>query len=311
MITALLMVGFGMLLLVGGGEALLRGAVGLAQLAKLTPAVIGLTVVAAGTSVPELAVSLVAAWEGQQAVAVGNVVGSNIFNIAAILGLTALLRPFIVGRDTIKIEFPFLAFVTALCIALCYDGEVSRSDGLLFIALYCGFTAYLVTLVRRRVSGESTAGPESAPPPYLCAIYLTIGIALLAYGASITVDGAVRLGRLLGMSEHIIGLTIVAIGTSLPEVVTSLVSAFRGRADVAIGNVIGSNLFNILMVLGLSSAISPLHVPSEIIRSDVWWMLGITLVLLPIIVTGRKISRPEGAFLLCVYLVYLGMLVAS
>ena len=316
MFFATLLIVMGLALLVVGGEVLLRGAVGVATLLRLTPAVIGLTVVAAGTSVPELAVSAIAAYQGSTDIAVGNVVGSNIFNICFILGLGAIIRPLAITGNTIRLEYPVLALVTLLCIVLAYDGTVNRLDALLLLAIYPCFTAYLVRLVRRQMNEvelrefgtevkELTETMQQKPRAWLSALFIVAGVTLLGLGAQATVTGAVQLARLIGMSERVIGLTIVAAGTGLPEVVTSLVSSIRGRDDVAIGNVIGSNLFNILMILGGSAMVNPLPVPPQTVASDNWWMLGATMFLFPVIFSGRRINRVEGTLFLIVYGVYL------
>lgn len=259
----------GLILLVAGGETLLRGAVGLATLLRLTPAVIGLTVVAAGTSVPELAVSAIAALKGSADITVGNVVGSNIFNIAFILGLSALVRPLVITGNTIKLEYPVMALVTLMCIAVSHDGMINAIDAALFLAVYLGFTVYMVSLVRQQMTateatdmktevqkmtpgaappdaaspgakpsgaappgapspGAAAPGAASRPNPWVCFGLLGGGVALLGAGAHATVTGAVDLARILGWSERVIGLTIVAGGTGLPEAVTSLVSTYRG-----------------------------------------------------------------------------------
>ncbi len=321
MVWSLAFIVFGLVLLVLGGEILLRGAVGLATLLRLTPAVIGLTVVAAGTSVPELAVSAVAALQGSTDISVANVVGSNIFNIAFILGLSALIRPLVISGNTIKLEYPIRALVTLMCLAVCQDGEINWVDAMLFVAVYVGFTAYLVALVRKQVTAaeakefagevkELAAVDHSPPRAWVSICLVAAGIVLLAGGAQATVAGAVEVARILGLSERVIGLTIVAGGTGLPEVVTSLVSSYRGRDDVAIGNVIGSNLFNILGVLGISAFILPLPVDPAIVASDNWWMLAVTLLLFPMMYTGMRINRWEGAALLAVYAVYLSLLLS-
>jgi cation:H+ antiporter len=311
----------GLALLVAGGEALLRGAVGLATLLRLTPAVIGLTVVAAGTSVPELAVSGIAAYQGKADIAVANVVGSNIFNITFIIGLCALIRPLAITGNTIKLEYPVLALVTLLCLVIAQDGAIHRLDAVLFLVAYAAFTAYLVSLVREQVTAaearelkaevaELTPAP-ARPRAWVCLALVAAGVTLLGGGAHATVTGAAGVARLLGWSERVIGLTIVSAGTGLPEVVASLVSTVRGRSDVAIGNVIGSNLFNILAILGLSALASPLPVQAELVSSDCWWMLGVTLLLFPVMYTGLRVNRWEGGVLLAVYVVYLGLLLAS
>ncbi|WP_435007803.1 calcium/sodium antiporter [Tundrisphaera lichenicola] len=311
----------GLLLLVLGGELLLRGAVGLATLAKVTPAVIGLTVVAAGTSVPELAVSVIAALRGSSDIAVGNIVGSNLFNIAFIIGLAGMIRPLAITGNTIKLEYPVVALVTLLYVVVATDGRISRLDGGLFLAIYVGFTAYLVTLVRSQMNAseveefqgevkEMTTPNPTTPRAWLSIGLTAVGTLLLVLGANATVSGASDVGRALGLSERIIGLTIVAAGTGLPEVVTSLVSSYRGRDDVAIGNVLGSNLFNILGTLGINALIAPIGIPRATIASDNWWLLAVTLLLFPIIFTGRRVARGEGALLLVTYLIYLGATLA-
>jgi cation:H+ antiporter len=318
MLLSVGLITLGLLLLLAGGEALLRGAVGLATFLRLTPAVIGLTVVAAGTSVPELAVSGIAAYQDKVDIAVGNVVGSNIFNITVIIGLCALIRPLSIIGNTIKLEYPVLTLVTLLCLVIVQDGQVNRLDAALCLAVYVGFTAYLVSLVRRQVT-ESEAGALRAQVTELTVdkrrhrawssiALVAAGAILLAGGAHATVTGAADLARRIGWSERVIGLTIVSVGTGLPEVVASLVSSVRGRSDIAIGNVIGSNLFNILGILGISALVAPLSIQQDLIDSDCWWMLGVTLLLFPIMLTGLRISRWEGGLLLIVYGTYLGVL---
>jgi cation:H+ antiporter len=313
--VASLLVVIGLALLALGGEVLLRGAVGLAARLRLSPAIIGLTVVAAGTSVPELAVSVLASVSGQTDLAVGNVVGSNIFNVLVIVGLSALVRALAIGGNTIRLEYPVLVLVTLMSLALTQDGTVNRLDAVLLLSVYVGFTAYMVSLVRGQMNAvevqEYSAEVQDLQTPsdrsgLARLIGLVIGgIALLGAGAQATVTGAVALATGFGVPERVIGLTIVAAGTSLPEVVTSLVSVARGRDDVALGNVIGSNLFNILFILGLSSAIAPLSVHPTILSSDNWWMLGATLLLFPMMLSGARVTRLEGAGLLAMYGIYL------
>lgn len=321
MLLSLAFVAIGLVFLIAGGESLLRGAVGLATLARLTPAIIGLTVVAAGTSVPELAVSAIAAFQGKVDITVGNVVGSNIFNIAFILGLAALVRPLVISGNTIKLEYPVLAIVTLLCVAVCDHGAVHRLDAVLFLVIYVAFTTYVVSLVRGQLtaaeSKQFTAetqdlGQQASRPPRLLpsAALVVVGVVLLTGGAHATVVGAVEIGRFFGLTERVIGLTIIAAGTGLPEVVTSLVSSIRGRDDVAIGNVVGSNLFNILGILGINGLIAPLPIALEIASFDNWWMLGVTALLFPLMFTGMRISRLEGAGLMTVYAVYMATLLS-
>ena len=321
MLTSVLLIAIGIVLLVLGGESMLRGAVGLATILRLTPAVIGLTVVAAGTSVPELAVSAIAAFQGSTEIAIGNVVGSNIFNITVILGMCALIRPMAIVGNTIRLEYPVLVLVTLLCLVIAQDGEISRLDAALCVAIYVGFVTYLVAIVRGQATPaedkelkaevQELTPAENRPSALVCSTLLIAGCALLGGGAHATVTGAVGLARLLGWSEHVIGLTIVSAGTGLPEVVASLISSIRGRSDLAIGNVIGSNLFNILAILGLSALASPLAVPPALIASDCWWMLGVTVLLFPLMFTGFRVSRWEGGLLLGVYGIYLWLLLSG
>lgn len=311
----------GLVLLLIGGEALLRGAVSMATLLKLTPAIIGLTVVAAGTSIPEMAVSVLAAVDNKADISVGNVVGSNIFNITFIIGICAVFVPIPIIGNTIKLEYPVLAIVTLLCLALAQDGQINRLDAILLMTVYIAFTVYLVSLVRQQVSASEAvafteevkdiSANEKKPAWWSASLLVLLGVLLLAGGAQATVTGAVELARLMGWSERLIGLTIVSIGTSLPEVVASALSLYRGRADVSVGNVIGSNLFNILMILGVSGFITPLPVQDAIYSSDCYWMLGVTLLLFPVMFTGRRISRLEGGILLIVYGTYLTLLIRS
>jgi len=321
MLLSVALIILGLLLLVGGGESLLRGAVGLAKLARLTPAVIGLTVVAAGTSVPELAVSAVAAFQDKVDITVGNVVGSNIFNIAFILGLAALVHPLAISGNTVRLEYPVLALVTLMCVAVGSHEVIYRIDGVLFLAIYIGFTAYLVMLVRSQISSgeakqfsaetEQLSGKAGQRPRlWVNVLLIAGGILLLAAGAHLTVLGAVDIGRAFGLSERVIGLTIIAAGTGLPELVTSIVSSIRGRDDIAIANVIGSNIFNILGILGINSLIAPIPFSPEIANSDNWWMLGITLFLFPLMYSGRRINRVEGGLLMAAYLAYMFILLA-
>jgi cation:H+ antiporter len=311
----------GLVLLVVGGEALLRGAVGLATLLRVTPAVIGLTVVAAGTSFPELAVTATAAYHGSPDMAVGNVVGSNIFNVTVILGLSAVIRVLFISGVTIKLEYPVLLIVTGLAVLACRDGRVDATEGMVFLAVYAGFMGFSVVLGRRVNPAEAAEfkgeveelAPPNPPRPRarVSLVLLGAGFLLLIGGAQATVSGATDLALRLGMTERVVGLTIVAAGTGLPEVVASVVSAARGRGDVAIGNVIGSNLFNLLVVLGGTALFGPVPVAPETTARDLWWMLGVTVLLFPIMASGMMVRRWEGTVLLATYGAYVALLLLS
>jgi len=321
MIIDWLLIIAGLALLVAGGEALVRGASGIALLAKVTPAVVGLTIVAAGTSMPEMVVSLQSAIEGNPGIAVGNVVGSNIFNIAAILGLTALLRPLRIQGNTVRLEWPVMMLAAFQFHLLARDATVDRLEGgFLFTALVI-FMAYAVWLGRKSATTEEKAGFEEIATASLGRtgntavtfnlVAVLLGIGLLAGGSTALVRGAVGVASALGVSDTVIGLTIVAAGTSTPELVTSLVAAWRGRDDIAVANVVGSNIFNVLGIGGVTALVHPLPVPLEIIARDNWWMLGASLLLFPLMKTGMRVNRVEGGVLFAGFLVYMAVLIGG
>ncbi len=311
----------GLALLVGGAEALVRGATGIALLARVTPAVVGLTVVAAGTSMPELVVSVQAALSGNPGMAVGNIVGSNIFNIAAILGLTAMIRPLRIQGDTVRLEWPVMMLAAFQLHLLSRDTSLDRLEGGFLLSAIVAFTAYAVWLGRRN-AGEAqhdslgslttaSLGRTGRAAAVLNVGAIVVGISLLAGGSTALVRGAVGIATNLGVSDTVIGLTIVAAGTSAPELVTSLVAAWRGRDDIAVGNVVGSNIFNVLGIGGITALIHPLAVPPEILERDTWWLLGVSALLFPVMKSGMRIVRAEGALLFTGFVVYMTILVSS
>jgi len=310
----------GLALLVGGGELLVRGASGIALLCRVTPTVVGLTIVAAGTSMPELMVSVHAAIKEAPDLSMGNVVGSNIFNIGAVLGIAALIAPLRLHGNTVRLEWPVMFLAAFQLHMLARDGYLDRLEGgFLFVALVI-FTAYIVYLARREAGPrEVEEYAEATPSPLggqgmrawvLSGLAVMAGIGLLMGGATSLVEGAVGIARAAGVSETIIGLTVVAAGTSLPELAASAVAAWRGHDDIALANVIGSNLFNVLCILGVTALLHPLAVSAEIIARDNWWMLGMSLLLFPLMRTGMRVTRAEGALLLAVFSTYLGLLLA-
>lgn len=303
----------GLVLLVLGGEALVRGAAGLARRARVTPTVIGLTVVAAGTSMPELVVSVIAAIEGAPGLAIGNVVGSNIFNIAAILGIAALIAPLTVERSTLRREYPVMLIAAIGLHLLALNGIIGRLEGAVLLAGMVGFTLMAINAGRRQhasiVSEDDVPTGTGSLVGDLAAALL--GAAVLAGGSKLLVDGAVVVATTWGVSKAVIGLTIVAAGTSLPELAASVIAARKGHHDLAIANVIGSNIFNVLGILGLTAVIHPLEVPAEILVRDNWWMIGVSVLLLPLMATGLRINRGEGALLFAVFGAYLTMLFMS
>ncbi len=305
----------GLLLLTGGGEFLVRGAVALARQAGLTTAVIGLTVVAMGTSLPELVVSLIAAFRGTPDIAMGNVVGSNIANIGLILGLSALLVTLPVHGSAARIEWPFMFAASWVTMLLVRDGLLDRLEGgFLFVSLIL-FVTFMVREARTAVRQEETdelvarRSLQARVKPVLRSVVAVVaGIGLLVVGGRLLVDGSVALARLAGVTERVIGLTVVAMGTSMPELATSLVAAYRRHADVAVANIIGSNIFNLLAILGVTALAHPIGVSEAIIRVDLWWMLAISFVLFPFLWYRSDLSRLEGLTFLTAYVVYIGLL---
>ncbi len=314
----------GLVLLVGGADVLVRGASKLALSVGLTPLIVGLTVVAFGTSTPELAVSVQSAFRGQADLAFGNVVGSNIFNILFILGISALIAPLVISRQLIRLDVPIMVGASVGVFALGLDGVISRVEG---AALFTGIIVYTVWLVRlgRRQSREAAAisaanGEASdAPPPRTAAALamqiglIAAGLAMLVVGSTWLVEGAVVMARSLGMSELVIGLTIVAAGTSLPEVAASVVATVRGEREIAVGNVVGSNIYNLLAVLGGSALVSPsgIGVAEGAASFDTLIMLAVAVACLPIFFTGFEIARWEGAVFLGYYVAYVAYLVLT
>lgn len=311
---SILFIVLGLALLVVGGDALVRGASGVALIARISPGVVGLTIVAAGTSMPELVVSVQASLDEMPGIAAGNVVGSNLFNIGAILGATALLQPIAVQGSVMRLEWPVVFASAAAFHLFALNGELSRWEGVLLLVALVVFVAYAVHLSRRAEREQGSAAYEELVTASfgrtggLALAFNLSAIALgglaLAGGASLLVRGASALAASAGMSETVIGLTVVAAGTSAPELVTSLVAARKGQADVALANVLGSNVFNILGIAGAAATILPLRVPEVVLLRDDWWMLAFSLALLPILWTGRRISRTEGALLLVAFVVY-------
>jgi cation:H+ antiporter len=314
--AGLIVAGIG--LLVAGAEMLVRGAVTLAKAARISAAVIGLTIVSMGTSLPELTVSVAAALRGASDLSLGNVVGSNIFNIGVVLGVSVLILPMRVHGSAVKLEWPFMFLVSFQLLLLARDGSLDRLEGSFFVIGLALFTAYAVVVGRVAVSGEeatdlaeevSRRAPKADVRTIGAAVaMLAGGVALLVLGGEALVRGAVSLARALGMTERLIGLTIVAIGTGMPEAATSIVAARRGQSEIALGNVIGSNIFNILGILGVSALIHPLAISPQMLGSDLWWMLALSFALFPMMRSRAVITRLEGGILALAYGTYLTLL---
>lgn len=319
-ITVIVFLVAGLVLLVVGAELLVKGASRLAAMVGISPLIIGLTIVAYGTSAPEMAVSVMSSLKGQADIAVGNVVGSNIFNVLFILGISALITPLIVAQQLVRLDVPIMVGVSGLMLMFALDGQIGRVDGIiLFLGglLYTGFLIYQSRKERNlEVQDEYTREygkpVRRAVKESLSNIGLIIlGLALLVLGSRWLVDSAIAIARAFGLSELIIGLTIVAAGTSLPELATSAIASLRGERDIAVGNVVGSNIFNILSVLGLTAIISPagINVSNAALRFDIPVMVAVAIACFPIFFTGHLISRREGFMFLAYYLVYTTYLV--
>lgn len=294
----------GLAALILGGDLLLRGATPLSLRLGVSPLLVGLVVVGFGTSTPELFTSLQAAFSGAPDIALGNVFGSNIANILLILGLSALLSPLAISRRALRRDGPALLAATLACVALAFSGSFGLLAGAL---LLCGLVAYLALAWRgERQEATATAPPEATTLALPAALVLAVlGIAITILGARLLVSGAVDLARIAGISEAVIGLTVVAVGTSLPELVTSVMAARRGQSALAFGNVIGSNLYNLLGILGATALASPRPLASAALLEDAVIMLAATLMLLWVAVTGWRVSRREGALLLALYAAYM------
>lgn len=311
----------GFALLIGAGELLVRGAAGMALKAKIPPLVVGLTVVSLGTSSPELFASLQAALGGAEEIAVANVIGSNIANLGLVLGITALIFPIAINKDLIRRDWPVLMVASLLFFALGYDGKLSALDGALFILLVVAFTTYLIVQSRRRRKADlirandpSSEDDEefeayATKSSFMLFALIAGGCVGLYFGAEWFVGGAVGIAEQFGVSNHIIGVTVIAFGTSVPELAASAMAAFRKQTDISVGNLVGSNIFNILAVLGITSVTVPLSVQDCVLGFDIWWMLGIVAILLPIMLIGRRISRLNGVILLAIYVAYIFFLV--
>ena len=316
MIVASLEVVLGMVGLVVGGEFLVRSSSRLAAVFGISPLVIGLTVVAFATSAPELAVVAQSAYAGKTDLAVGNAVGSNIFNVLFVLGLSALVTPLLVKARVIRLDVPLMIGASILLMLLSLDGLISRLDGLLMFGM---LVIYIVWTIRASRTAKPAIQEEFAEEyavdepvriwPQV--LFLIAGLALLVAGAHFVVEGCVAIAKGFGVSELIIGLTVIAIGTSLPEVVASIVASYRGERDIAVGNVVGSNLFNILGVLGLGSAVSPngISVATNALQFDLPVMIAVAFACLPIFYIGHRISRWEGGLLFGYYLFYTSYLI--
>ena len=299
----LLCVGF--VMLVKGADWFVDGSSGIATKFKIPQLVIGLTIVAMGTSAPEAAVSITAALKGNADITVGNIVGSNILNILIILGLSALITPLAVAKSTIKAEIPFMIAVTLLLLGIGYNGTIGLLEGIILLVVFLIYLGYLFLLAKK----DKDKAEENIKEPSIAKalIWTVIGLVLIVYGSNVTVDAATKIAQVLGLSERFIGLTIVALGTSLPELFTSVSAARKGNADIAIGNIVGSNIFNILFVIGVSAAIVPVPFANGF-RFDTIIAVAAAVLLLLCSLKDKKLKRWSGILMLLSYAAYFAMI---
>lgn len=313
LIIILYLVG-GTLILSGGAHLFVNSASHIARRFGIPSVVIGLTVVAFGTSAPEMAVSALASWRGNAGIAMGNVVGSNIFNICVILGICALITPLKVNMQLLKIDIPIMAIASVVLLPIVWNNGISRFEALILFLGIIAYTALQIKLAmkeRAKVKAEFDKEYSEKGTPLKDTSILIVGLGLLIVGADLFVTGAVQGARLLGWSEAVIGLTIIAAGTSLPEVATSVAATLKGERDIAIGNVVGSNIFNILSVLGISGLITPLPVDSHIAGVDVPIMIMITLLMVPFTIKSQKLGRFVGFIFVCIWISYTTYLITK
>lgn len=304
----------GLAVLIAGGEFLVNGAVGIAKRAKISTLVIGMTVISFGTSAPELFVSIGSALDGNPDIAIGNVVGSNIANIALVLGITVLIFPIAVDRNSKIIDWPMMMLATILFIAFAWDLQIVFWEGAVLFGILLTFTYLLIRNSRKKNLKTPEHKTESDEKPQ--AIGKSIGFTLLGliglyFGAEWLIKGAVGIAESFHMEQRIIGLTVVAFGTSVPELVTSAVAAFKKETDISIGNLIGSNIFNIMAVIGVTAMVKTTAVDAEVVHSDIWWMFLISLSLLPMMIIGKKVGRLKGFMLLSTYIIYISIIIIS
>ncbi|MCK5103458.1 MAG: calcium/sodium antiporter [Cyclobacteriaceae bacterium] len=309
--TTIVLLIIGLIVLIVGGDYLVRGSSSIALRLRLSPLVVGLTIVAFGTSAPELLISIQSALKGSPDIVMGNVVGSNITNLALVLGLTAVVNPVKVQLNSIRVDWPMTMGSSILLYLVIIKGYIMSYEGILFVLI---IVTYLFLIIRQSrkdvIATKRTLDKEEIPdaPPkqiWKDLVFIVIGCVGLYFGSEWFVNSAKDLALSFGIEERVIGLTIVAIGTSLPELVTAIVASYKGHTELALGNLMGSNIFNILSILGITSIIREIHVHIDIINKDIIWMMLITLMTLPLMIMRREVGRVDGFILLIVYAVYI------
>lgn len=307
MITSITLLILSLLALYIGASWLVKGSAELATKAKVSPLVTGLTIVAFGTSAPELVVSLNASLTGQGDIAIGNIVGSNIFNIGLILGISSIILPLQAKRQLTRIDIPIMLFATILLTVLFWDGHLGRLEGVFFVIGIIAYTLFSLYYSRKKEKSKTEEVEvelqEQLNPWYIDTLFVLGGLGVLIFASQLLVKNAVSIAQAIGVSEAVIGLTIVAAGTSMPELATSIVSAIKRNPDIAIGNVVGSNLFNILAIAGTCTLVHPIE-SVNVNYIDLLVMTGLSVLLLPLVRSGQKISRVEGVVLIIIYILY-------
>lgn len=314
-LTTVLFALLGLSLLGAGGDLLVRGAVGIAEVLKVSPLFTGLVLVGFGTSMPELVTSLTAALQGSPGIAIGNVVGSNIANSLLILGVTALIVPIPADPQSFRRDAPMLALATVVCLVVVETGQIGRISGTLFLVLLGAYLAYTYRAENRRPDAsalihqqQGTLLRSAARRGGLSVLLAAAGLVGIIGGARLLVSASIEIAGALGIPDSVIGLTVVAVGTSLPELATSVVAAIKRQTDIALGNIIGSNIFNILGILGVTVLVKPISIPQGVVVFDAWVLLGVTGLLLYYALTEACLSRSEGAVFLVLYATYVGLL---
>ena len=310
MLINILLIVLGLAFLIAGGEFLVKGAVGIAAKARLSKLVIGMTVVSFGTSSPELLVALQSASEGLPELAIGNVVGSNIANLALVLGVTVLIFPMPVSINTIRYDWPMMMIASLLFFVFAFDLEIVRWEGLVMFTILIIFITFIIIKSRKKSDPNTVEIPEIEELAKNIStskniLFLAIGLLGLYFGSTWLIQGAKSIAEDFGISKHVIGITIIAFGTSVPELATSCVAAYKKETDISVGNLIGSNIFNILAVLGLTAIVNPIPIEEIVMSWDILWMIGISLLLFPMMVIKRKVGRFSGFILLGIYVTYI------
>ncbi len=311
MVTTVVLLIIGLIVLIVGGDYLVRGSSSIALRLHLSPLVVGLTIVSFGTSAPELLISVQSAIKGSPDITMGNVVGSNICNLALVLGLTAVINPVKVQPNSIKIDWPMTMGASILLYLVVREGLLSALEGIIFLI---AISIYLVLIIRQsridiksqKLNAQNNEELPEAPSSQIWKdiFFIILGCVALYYGSEWFVTSSKDLAISIGVEERVVGLTVVALGTSLPELVTAAVASYKGETDLALGNLMGSNIFNILSILGITAIITPVYVNAEILNKDIIWMLLITLIILPLMIIRRVVGRADGVVLLIVYAVY-------